>query len=287
MIIIVRKFLTLFFGFWLFFCNLWGLELLELAPFDLKAIEKNPQDYLWSEKLDGIRAYWDGKNLYSKSGKKLNPPAFFTQGFPPFAIDGELWSKRGDFENIASIVKTAKNKDKWKELKLYVFEVPKQNGGLKERLEVLQTYLHQNQAPYIRIIPQNTFANSKELEKILEEVSSRGGEGLVLRDKNVAYYTNKRDKRAMKLKKFDDRECKILSYIQGKGKFENQVGAFICQDGSKKFKIGSGMSDEFRKSPPPIGTIITYKYFGLTKNKTPKYPSFLRIYETGEQNAGN
>ncbi|ANV98719.1 DNA ligase [Helicobacter enhydrae] len=257
--------------------TLCAFELLQLAPFDPKVIENAPQNYLWSEKLDGMRAYWDGKHLYSKTGRLLDAPAFFVQGFPPFAIDGELWSKRGDFENIVSIIKSQGKKLQWRDLRFYIFEVPHQKGGLLERIGVLQQYLSQHSAPYIAIIPQHSFKDLQELHSVLEEIVAQGGEGIVLRDKHTPYYT-KRNKLAMKMKKFQDKECKILSYIKGEGRFQNQVGALLCQDDQKIFKIGSGMSDEFRKNPPPIGTIITYKYFGFTKNGVPKYPTMLRIY---------
>lgn len=258
------------------FCN--ARELWLLQNFDLKAFEKNPHAYLYSEKLDGIRAYWDGEALYSRGGKKLNPPSFFTQNFPPFAIEGELWSKRGEFEGIASIVKSSKNPKNWEKLKFYIFEVPNQKGGILQRLEVLESYLSTHPAPFIQIIPQLQVSDSKELMQKLDEITKLGGEGLVLRDKNEPYYTG-RSQKAMKLKAYLDRECKIISYTQGEGKFANQVGSIICQDEDKSFKIGSGMSEDFRKNPPKLGTIITYKYFGLTKKGLPKFPTFLRIRE--------
>lgn len=258
------------------FCN--ARELWLLQNFDLKTFEKNPHAYLYSEKLDGIRAYWDGEALYSRGGKKLNPPSFFTQNFPPFAIEGELWNKRGEFEGIASIVKSSKNPKNWEKLKFYIFEVPNQKGGILQRLEVLENYLSTHPAPFIQIIPQLQVSDSKELMQKLDEITKLGGEGLVLRDKNEPYYTG-RNQKAMKLKAYLDRECKIISYTQGEGKFTNQVGSIICQDEDKSFKIGSGMSEDFRKNPPKLGTIITYKYFGLTKKGLPKFPTFLRIRE--------
>lgn len=257
-------------------CN--ARELWLLQNFDSKPLEQNPTNYLYSEKLDGIRAYWDGKALYTRGGKRLAPPSFFTQNFPPFAIEGELWSKRGDFEGIASIVKSSKNPKNWEKLKFYIFEVPHQKGGILQRLEVLQTYLNTHFAPYIQIIPQTPINSLEELMQALQKIQDLGGEGLVVRDKDEEYYTG-RSKKAMKLKPYLDRECKILSYTQGEGRFKNQVGAILCLDEDKTFKIGSGMSEEFRKNPPKIGTIITYKYFGLTQKGLPKFPTFLRIRE--------
>lgn len=259
-----------------FFLSLYSREMWLLQQFDPQVIQAHPQSFVYSEKLDGVRAFWDGKNLYSKGGKLLTPPSFFTQNFPPFAIEGELWSKRGDFENIVSILKSTKKKEKWRELKFYIFEVPNQQGGILKRLEVLEAYLASQPAPFISIIPQLPLNTLQALQDALSAITQAGGEGVVVREKDAPYYTG-RNKKAMKLKLYEDRECKITSYVQGKGKFENLVGSIICLDGDVEFKIGSGMSEDFRKNPPKVGTIITYKYFGLNKNKLPKFPVFLRI----------
>lgn len=259
-----------------FFLSLYSREMWLLQQFDPQVIQARPQSFVYSEKLDGVRAFWDGKNLYSKGGKLLTPPSFFTQNFPPFAIEGELWSKRGDFENIVSILKSTKKKEKWRELKFYIFEVPNQQGGILKRLEVLEAYLASQPAPFISIIPQLPLNTLQALQDALSAITQAGGEGVVVREKDAPYYTG-RNKKAMKLKLYEDRECKITSYVQGKGKFENLVGSIICLDGDVEFKIGSGMSEDFRKNPPKVGTIITYKYFGLNKNKLPKFPVFLRI----------
>ncbi|MFW5613605.1 MAG: DNA ligase, partial [Campylobacter hyointestinalis] len=44
-----------------------------------------------------------------------------------------------------------------------------------------------------------------------------------------------------------------------------------------ELKIVSGFSDEQRRNPPKIGSIITYKYQNLTKNLKPRFPIFLRV----------
>lgn len=40
-----------------------------------------------SEKLDGIRGYWNGKQLLTRSGRVFHPPVWFVADYPPFAID--------------------------------------------------------------------------------------------------------------------------------------------------------------------------------------------------------
>lgn len=172
----------------LLWLSLFGRELWLLQTFNPQVIESNPSAYLYSEKLDGVRAYWDGKHLYSKGGKLLTPPSFFTQNFPPFEIEGELWSKRGDFHNIVSIIKSPKRSKEWEKLKFYIFEIPNQSGGILQRLEVLQTYLHSHPSPYISIIPQLPLSNLEMLENALKEITQAGGEGIVIREKDAPYY---------------------------------------------------------------------------------------------------
>ncbi|WP_458699935.1 DNA ligase [Sulfurospirillum sp. 1307] len=239
--------------------------------------DQNISGWLMSEKLDGIRAYWDGKKLLSRSGKKFSVPIWFIKNFPSFEIDGELWSKRGDFENISSITSKKIPHDGWKQITYNIFEVPNQKGGLKKRLKVLEDYLIVHPNKYIKIIKQTTCKDKKHLKSFLKEVENKGGEGVVIRDPN-APYIDKRTSKVLKVKSFKDTECKIIAINQGKGKYLHVMGSLTCKlDNGKEFKIGSGFSDEQRKNPPKIGSIITFKYKEFTKYGKPRFPVFLRV----------
>ncbi|SFV74859.1 DNA ligase (ATP) [hydrothermal vent metagenome] len=234
--------------------------------------DQNISGWVMSEKLDGIRAYWDGKHLMSRGGKIIHAPWWFLQEYPPFAIDGELWSKRGDFENISSIVRDKVPGKKWKEIKHYIFEVPNAKGNLFERLAKVKPY----EGKYIKIIPQKYVKNKQELQQFLKHIEKLGGEGVVVRDPNAPYIA-KRTNKALKVKSFLDTECKVVGYTQGKGKYEGLVGALKCQlPNGILFKIGSGLSKKERQTPPKIGSIVTFKYKELTKYGKPKFPIFLR-----------
>ena len=52
-------------------------------------------DYWISEKLDGVRAVWDGRVLRFRSGNPVSAPQWFLDGLPAAALDGELWLARG------------------------------------------------------------------------------------------------------------------------------------------------------------------------------------------------
>ena len=237
--------------------------------------DQNTTNWVMSEKLDGIRAYWDGKQLLTRNGKVIYAPHWFTKGYPNFEIDGELWTKRNDFENISSIVRDKKPSKKWKEIKHYIFEVPNSEGNLLQRLAKVKPYENE----FLKILPQIPIKNTAHQDTFFKEIEFKKGEGIVVRDPNTLYI-NKRTSKALKVKKFQDTECKIIGYTHGNGKYNGQIGAIKCQLFNKiEFKIGSGMDDKFRKNPPKIGTIVTFKYQNITKYGKPRFPVYLRIRE--------
>jgi DNA ligase-1 len=233
--------------------------------------------WMISEKLDGIRAYWDGKNLLSRQNKIINAPKYFTKDLPPFELDGELWTQRGDFENIQSIVMTQTPSKKWSEISYMIFEVPHASGNFKERLGKIQKYLEVKSLPHIKIIEQKTINSREEQEQFLENIIKNGGEGAMLKDGSKKYFDGRRDY-LLKVKKAQDMEAKVIGYKSGKGKFIDMMGSLQVElENGVKFYIGSGFSDEQRKNPPKIGEMVTFKYYGFTKEGKPKFASFMRV----------
>ena len=267
----LKNLFILFFMFSFLYAEKPNLLLLKSYSSDV-----NVTNWLMSEKLDGVRGYWDGKQLFSRSGKAFAVPKWFVKEFPPFEIDGELWTKRGDFENVISIVNKQTPHDGWKNISYQIFEVPNQEGGLLMRLEVLKKWLEKNPNNFIKIVPQKVCKGSKHLKKVLSEVEAKGAEGLVVRDPNTLY-VGKRSSSSLKVKSFQDDECMVTGYTKGQGKFEGLVGALVCEWQGRSLKIGSGLSEEDRKNPPAIEANITFKYNGLTRYGNPKFPVFLRV----------
>jgi len=232
--------------------------------------------WVMSEKLDGVRGIWDGRRLISRGGKAFNAPAWFTRDFPPFALDGELWSARGEFETITSIVRRETPDDRWRRIHYHIFEVPEQAGGLPARLQVLRDYLRGRPATRIKIIPQTTVESAAHLQEFLSEVTTGGGEGVVVRDPTTPYQTG-RLASALKVKNHQDAECEVREILPGKGKFTGMMGALRCEmAGGQAVNIGSGFTDAERANPPPPGSTITFKHYGWTGNGKPRFPVFLR-----------
>ena len=230
----------------------------------------NVSSWYMSEKLDGVRAYWDGEKLISRKGKVFSVPSFFIKDFPSSELDGELWSKRRNFTNISSIVRKKQANESWKELTYNIFEAPNTEGDLLERLSTVIP------SKYIKVIKQIKIEDKKHLNDFLKSVDEKGGEGIVLRDAALSYYTG-RNNNALKLKRYIDDECEVVDYTVGNGKYQNMTGSLMCKmKNDNIIKIGSGLSDKQRINPPKIGSIITFKYYGLTSKGNPRFPIFLR-----------
>lgn len=73
--------------------------------------ETDPTGWVMSEKLDGVRAYWDGTQFLSRQGNRFHAPDWFTAGFPDVPLDGELWLARKTFQRTVSIVRRQDESD--------------------------------------------------------------------------------------------------------------------------------------------------------------------------------
>ncbi len=235
------------------------------------------RDYYASEKLDGVRAYWDGKVLRSRRGNIFAAPEWFLRGFPDFPLDGELWSRRGDFENISGIVRRQKPHKGWRQINYMIFDMPQEPGDFRTRLAKMRQVVAAAKLPHLRVVAQHELQDAAELQTMMRTIANGGGEGVMLRRKNAPYRSG-RNADLLKVKPFADAEAKVIAHHPGKGKFAGMLGSLEVEtaDGIR-FRIGTGFSDAERQSPPPLGAIITYRHSGLTNTGKPRFAVFLRI----------
>jgi DNA ligase-1 len=238
----------------------------------------NVKDYWVSEKLDGVRAYWDGRQLISRRGYVFAAPPWFTADFPNVPLDGELWIEREQFERVSGIVRRYQaNSDDWLRVKLMIFDLPYSSASFSQRIEQMKTIVEQTDSPHLLMIEQLKLTSQHQLSDMLNAVVKSGGEGLMLH-RGSAYYQASRSNDVMKLKRHYDAEALVLQHLPGKGKYTGKLGAILVKtEEGITFKIGTGFSDSERENPPPIGSTITFKYYGKTVNKVPRFASFLRI----------
>lgn len=236
--------------------------------------------YLVSEKLDGVRAFWDGRALVSRGGHVINAPAWFVEHFPARALDGELWAGRGQFERTSATVRRQTPDDaEWRQLRYMVFELPQAEGDFRERVQAMQKIVSEAALPWLQVVEQFSVRQRKELDAKLARVVKAGGEGLMLHRADASYLTGRHDV-LLKMKPLYDAEATVVGHLPGKGKYEGMLGALrVRTDAGIEFSLGSGMSDGLRRSPPPIGTIITYRYREVTERGIPRFASYHRVRE--------
>ncbi|KAG0310027.1 hypothetical protein BGZ97_012854, partial [Linnemannia gamsii] len=254
----------------------------------------DPTGYWMAEKLDGVRAYFDGTNFYSRAGNKFHAPPFFSKHLPANQpLDGELWLGRGRFQQCISIVRNQKadRADEWKEMTFLVFDAPKLDLTYEKRLDYLKSIMptfgkdaiqssSPNAAsnkvpPYARIVPVQKCLSKTHLLRELDHVQTHGGEGIMLRAPR-SRYEFKRSRTLLKVKTFFDEEAIVVGIVKGSGKHSHRMGHLeVKTPDGRLFSVGSGFTDAQRDKPPKVGTIITYKFQELSNKLNPRFPTFI------------
>jgi len=234
--------------------------------------------YWVSEKLDGVRGYWDGKALWTRGGEAVAAPSWFTAGWPARPLDGELWAGRGQFSHAVSTVRQRQPIDAaWRRMRFMVFDLPAEPGDFDQRLAVLRRLLAQPPSPWLAAVEQFRVRDHAALQARLHAVVRAGGEGLMLHRGDAPYRALRSDD-LLKVKTHDDAEARVVAHLPGSGKYRGMLGALLVESADgRRFKLGSGFSAEQRQAPPAIGSWVTYRFRGLNPGGLPRFASFVRV----------
>lgn len=256
----------------------WAAPVLALEPLLAKNAPTgiDPRPYLVSEKLDGVRALWDGTTLRFRSGRVVAAPAWFLAALPKTPLDGELWMGRRRFDELSGAVRrTEPVYAEWRRITYRVFELPAGEGTFEQRAGQLKALVSDIVLP----VEQQRFQSNAELRAKLKQVVDAGGEGLMLHRADAPVASGRSDL-LLKLKPLADAEAVVVGHEPGKGRFAGQLGALELQTPEGvRFKLGTGFSDAQRREPPPVGATVTYRYRDVTLAGKPRFASFLRVSE--------
>ena len=208
--------------------------------------------WLMSEKLDGVRAIWDGEKFISRNGNKFHAPAWFVADMPSTPIDGELFIGRGMFQKTVGIVRSSSGD--WSQIKFHAFDLPTSKLPLEQRMESLANVV--NGFANIVLVEQVKIENEEHLDAFFDGIISVGGEGVMIRKPN-SFYECKRSKNLLKLKYGYSDEAQVESVGN------NSVS--VAWNGLK-FKLASAFG-----ITPKIGEQVTFSYFGLTDKGLPRH----------------
>lgn len=236
--------------------------------------------YWVSEKMDGVRGYWDGEKLWTRGGEPIAAPAWFTAGWPPVPLDGELWAGRNQFTHAVSTVRQQQPDDAaWRRIRFMVFDLPAHGGSFDQRLAALRELLAGPARPWLAPVPQFRVSDHAALQTRLRDIVRQGGEGLMLH-RGDSPYRGVRSDDLLKVKTHDDAEARVIAHLPGSGKYRGMLGALLVESADgRRFKLGSGFTDAQRQAPPVLGSWVTYRFRGLNPSGIPRFASFLRVRE--------
>lgn len=241
----------------------------------------DPAGHLVSEKLDGVRALWDGERLRFRSGRPVAAPGWFLERLPRRALDGELWMRRGRFEALCGAVRRQEPRDAdWRAISLRVFELPEAAGGFAARVQAMRRLVEAAGFAQLVAVEQQRIDGRPALRARLDAVVRAGGEGLMLHRADAPYVTG-RSEVLLKLKPLHDAEATVIGHVEGKGRLRGRLGALRVRiRGGGEFLIGTGFSDAERADPPPAGSVVTFTHHGFTRQGVPRFASFLRRHDS-------
>ena len=238
----------------------------------------DPSDYWVSEKLDGVRAFWDSSTLRFRSGLPIGAPDWFIAALPKVALDGELWLGRGRFDELSGIVRRQLPVDAdWRAVKYMVFDLPGVAGPFSERVKHLSAVVADTRQEWLQPVAQHRVPDAAGLQTLLLQTVKAGGEGLVLHRANALWAPGRSDA-LLKLKLQPDEEARVVAHLPGKGRHAGRLGALLMEmpDG-QRFALGTGFTDAQRADPPAVGSVVTYRYRDHTPKGLPKFASFVRV----------
>ncbi len=252
------------------------------VPAQLERLKQlNLQEYWASEKLDGVRAHWDGQALRTRNGHRIAAPAWFTAVLPADQpLEGELWMGRGSFERLSAALRRSTPDDaEWHRIRYMLFEIALPDADFSQRVHRLEALSSAIDAPWVAAIPQRRIGEHSALLAWFAEVVRAGGEGLMLQRGDAAWQAG-RSPTILKLTPWLDGEARVLAHLPGKGRLHGLTGSLLVEttDG-RVFRLGSGLSDALRRDPPPLGSLVTYRYRALTAKGLPRFARFVRVRE--------
>lgn len=254
--------------------------------YEKRLVPKLETEGVWvSEKLDGVRACWNGVELRSRVDKPICAPEWFLELLPKaLPLDGELYIGKEMFNEISGVVRKKKPIDEeWKKITFRVFDVPVEDDTpYEERLELLSVLSTEASAVCKEVAKVKVFSEGA-LMACYNEMVKEGAEGVMLRIPG-SKYSPKRTSDLLKLKPFFDFEVIVYDHEVGKGKYKGKLGALmvhLIDQPDVTFKVGTGLCDNDRetyKTSIPIGCKVTVSYQSINeKTGVPRFPAFVGV----------
>jgi DNA ligase-1 len=240
---------------------------------------------LVSEKLNGLRCvYMPGKGFYSKTGKRWRDGVLdhivVNSDIP---VDGELYCRDMHLQEIVENVGVNNliAGPRAAEIKLHAFDVIDKRAPAIERYETVMN---------VRNASTNVIAHHQMIYELVRDykigydyAKRVGMEGLMVKTVG-SRYARGRTGQLLKLKFFHHDEAPVVRFVEGEGKAEGCVGAFVFNSPrGAEFEIGTmQLSYETRRrlwAERDRPYVARYKYVALSTDLIPQNASVEAVWE--------
>ena len=255
-------------------------ELFLLSDFNPKNPPEDLTSFWWSEKLDGVRVFYDGKDLITRGGKTVRAPRDLLLNLPEgLQLDGELWAGHNTLDRVLAAMQVGPPDPTWNQIRFMVFDSPQwSDESFEERYQrLLEQRTDHPEEPW-ELVVQHRVRSFGELEKRVKKVTRVGGEGVVLRHKEALYRKGRNSKMALK--------WKLSEFIEGVlvGQHRKRSEAAADVPGvswvvealeNRRFLVRIYEHDVTPELVPGARVMISVR--GLTKDGNPRFPQFERL----------
>lgn len=242
-------------------------------------------------KLDGMRCTASDLSFHSRTCKPIiSVPKLLLEVNENFdsdiILDGELFTKDENFESIMSSVRRTVNIVENPKIEYWIYDaVFKKSIPFERRAKEIQKMFNSisdNEILRVKLVPTIEVSSYDAVMHWFKVFLEQGYEGLIFRNADSHYTIDNRSYNLLKLKPWKDCEAKVIGFQEGAKRLRGSLGALLCElDNGKIVKCGSGFTDLERDAiwynqSDHLNRIVTIKYQELTKNKIPRFPTFLR-----------
>jgi DNA ligase-1 len=228
---------------------------------------------LLQPKIDGVRALYMNGKFYSRTGKIFKGLDHIlvncTASIGP--LDGELIVPNMSFEDSTGLIK---DHNSTPDAEYHIFDIKNTVLLHNHRHKILHDTIVENK--HVKLVPTFTCNNRSQLNIAFQAFVKNGFEGLMIKKMNHKYM-EKRSNSWMKMKAQKTIDLKVVDVVTGTGKYDDMLGALVCEYKGKTVRVGTGFSDKQREEfllDPPVGKMIEIFYQNKTKNSRLRHPSF-------------
>jgi DNA ligase 1 len=159
------------------------------------------EDLSWwilTEKFNGCRAYWDGENMWSRGGIKIEIPQEWRNYLPACHLDGEIYYGTDGVYKCGAAIRFGRFLPG---MEFIVFDMPHEPGDYLDRLSKANSLIPPN--PFIRVAQSFICLSNRDLITEMFRIQAAGGEGIMARHPKIQY-TAGRTNQLLKVKEIPE-----------------------------------------------------------------------------------